>query len=137
MYTYLKYLNLFYHSNSIWYFNNSNIFWKKASLTNNLNLSYDYWLLRNQLDLMSLSGFKQRRHSVNLLTRYVKTVKVFNFHFKNKKLSLIFILTFMCVFKLSWNYVNVKQLSVSHLVISNWFNFFIFNNYYYFKIYNY
>lgn len=137
MYPYLKYLNLFYHNSSIWYFNSINIFWKKASLTNNLNLSYDYWLLKNQLSLLSFISFTQKQHSIENLTRYTKTIKIFNFNFKNKKLSLMFILIFISVFKLDWNYVNTNQLSTSHLVISNWFNFFVFNNYYYFKTYNY
>lgn len=134
---YLKRLSLFYHFNFIWYFYNNNIFWKKASLTNNINYSYDYWLLKNQISLFSCSNFSSNYHKKGQLNFYVKTIKIFNFYFKNKKLSLLFILLFINIFNLSLNYKNLMSLTLPHLLVPNTLNFFTFINYYYFRIYNY
>lgn len=133
----IKSLNLLYHINSVWYFYNNSIFWKKASLTNNLNYSYDYWFLRNQLNLFTLIPFHAKYHIKCNLNYYIKPVKIFNFHFKNKKLSLLFILLFIHIFKLGCNYTNLKRLVIPHVIITDLLNLFVFNNYYYFKIRNY
>lgn len=136
-YSYIKSLNLFYHVNSIWYFYKNSIFWRKASITNNVNYSYDYWFLKNQLKLFTSLPISQKRHLKSEVNYYVKPVKIFHFHFKNKKLSLLFLILFIHIFKITCNYTNLKRLLVPYFVLSSCFNLFIFNNYYYFKINNY
>lgn len=126
-----------YHNKSVWYFYNSNIFWKKALLTNNLNQSYDYWLLKDQVTLFNCLQMKDKLSKLSPVTNYVKPVKIFNFFFKKKKLSLMFLIIFLSVFKQNFDYKNINNLKSACFVLPNTLNLFVFNNYYYFKIHNY
>jgi hypothetical protein len=128
---------MLYHQNVVWYLYKSNIFWKKALLVNNLNQSYDYLLLKKQLTFFKSTTFTSDNCKLTKVVKYTKPIRIFNFFFKKKKLSLIFFLLFLNLFKQNINYINLNNSTSMYFILPKVLNAFVFNNYYYFKIYNY
>lgn len=125
------------HVNLFWYFFYRLIFWKKGSLVDNLSLSYDYTLVRNSLSLINLNTLLIKDITFNQHVVYVRSVKLFKFAFKNKKLSLIYIVIFCYIFSFNIAYKNKVMLLYPYLILDKTSLFFTFNNFFYFKIYNY
>lgn len=135
--SYLERLFYFSHYELIWYFFQKCIFWKKGVIITNLNLSYDFWLVTKSVSFISTHVTIPLSFNVSCTRLYVKNVRIFNFFSKYRKLNLSYILIFMLTLRFNFIYVNINRLLYPYLILTSEILFFSFNNYFYFRIYNY
>lgn len=135
--THLDKLFAIIHVSLIWYFFQKSIFWKKGVIINNISLSYEYYLVRVVLSSVKISSLYHWERPIKPGRLYIRNIKLFNFFFKSKKLSLFYIIIFLSNFKFNTLYYNYSLLLYPYLFLTRGILFFIFNNNFYFKIHNY
>lgn len=135
-YSYYSTIVMHYNLNNAWYFYKNILSSRNGMLTNNLSLSYNYWVVK-----YTNTFFKKKmlynNNRVETTLNYTLPVKVLSFFVKKKTLNKLIVNILLMYLDPAYNYINYLSLTSGFIFAKNIFNNFMFINYFYFKINNY
>lgn len=134
---FLNELQKYYLETNLWFFYKYSLYNNSGLIPNNIHKSYNFWMIKNNYNLLFLSAVVQPPKIIQDLRHYTKHIRLIHFAIPRYLLRRSFIFILNILLKFNMPYINNIYNTYNFLIISHLYDFFLFYNFYYFKIHNY
>lgn len=130
-------LQKYYLNMNIWLYYKDSINNNFGLMSNGIHKSYNFWMIKNNYDLLFSANKTQIYKLTVPFTNYVKHVRLLHFTVLKHTLKQSFILVLKVLLKLYTPYINISRNTYGFLIVNHAYDFLLFYNFYYFKVHNY
>ena len=130
-------LQKYYLETNIWFSYKYNIGNNLGLISNNIHRSYNFWMIKNIYNFFFFNKIIPVGKRSIPFRSYVKHIRLIQFSITKYALKQSFIFTLKILLKLYTSYNNRGYSICSFILINHLYDFFLFYNFYYFKVHNY